>query len=74
MKQMYSLEIPVSSFLAKCPSTQVSDEYFCLFIIMTSFLVRIAPTQTQWAVTAESKAKAQVGYCKTNRTVESPPF
>ena len=28
MKQMYSLEIPVCSFLAKCPSTQVFSDAF----------------------------------------------
>ena len=33
MKQMYSLEIPVCSFLAKCPSTQVFSDAFIFLIL-----------------------------------------
>ena len=36
MKQMYSLEIPVCSFLAKCPSTQVFSDAF-IFLSLSIF-------------------------------------
>ena len=35
MKQMYSLEIPVCSFLAKCPSTQVFSVAFIFLSIFS---------------------------------------
>ena len=34
MKQMYSLEIPVCSFLAKCPSSQVFSDA-CIFLSLS---------------------------------------
>ena len=51
MKQMYSLEIPVCSFLAKCPSTQVFSDAFIFLslsilnpftqLLFTSFIFQI---------------------------------
>ena len=42
MKQMYSLEIPVCSFLAKCPSTQVfSDAFIFLSLSILNLFTQI---------------------------------
>ena len=56
MKLMYSLEVPVCSFLAECPSTQVRDSNCFFFIVMSSiqmfcptFLVHTKDSVVKWS-------------------------
>ena len=50
MKQMYSLEIPVCSFLAKCPSTQVfSDAFIFLSLSILNLFTQLLFTSVYFS-------------------------
>ena len=50
MKQTYSLEIPVCSFLAKCPSTQVfSDAFIFLSLSILNLFTQILFTSVYFS-------------------------